>query len=365
MLSLNKLEKVLSANGYIIRTFFIAQEYCVYIEIVSINTADVCIVSIPKDFKFRVEHASNTYKISYINIEDSNTIEDYAGNLNEGDIENKYDEIDIQIQSDVMDNDIEEQLQESYKRYISLQDLSVEDKTLVKDMFRQLKRLKYCVQNIPYKLVIIHNSYMCILNPNDNIHCFRIKHYSESTLRRVLVMVDLELFYKNIKTTCNNISAIRQGIFKVLDKNHITQSQYLEKLLQEKNNIALYSIGAKTNKVKYDNYTSKLTHLLQNTTDNERVILEQLYHNQRSNEPNNASYEGIHGDISDINRKAQLDTRLRRIRKVKQDIIQKLMDITDRHEHMYLMFDKILYDNIVMMDKLMKNFQEAHKLASI
>ena len=42
---------------------------------------------------------------------------------------------------------------------------------------RQMERLKYCVQNVDYRLVIIFKSYLCFLHTEEDIDLFYIEAF--------------------------------------------------------------------------------------------------------------------------------------------------------------------------------------------
>ena len=64
-LSIKKLEKLLAIKGFIPNKFFVMHNVCVYIEVISINNADIFFLYIPSKYEFII-NGSNTHKIKYI-----------------------------------------------------------------------------------------------------------------------------------------------------------------------------------------------------------------------------------------------------------------------------------------------------------
>jgi hypothetical protein len=50
--------------------------------------------------------------------------------------------------------------------------------------------------------------------------------------------------------------------------------------------------------------------------------------------------------------------------RTKGDLIKTIQDVKYKNENLTLKIDSILFDNIVMLDKIFKNFQELNKLES-
>ena len=46
----------------------------------------------------------------------------------------------------------------------------------------------------------------------------------------------------------------------------------------------------------------------------------------------------------------------------RQDLVKTIQDVKIKNENLTLSIDTILFDNIVMLDKIFKNFEELNKL---
>ena len=170
-LSTAKLEKLLSLKGFIPNKYFVMHGICMYIEIISITNADIFLLYIPSKYKFTVKKDRNVFKVKYVDIDgnENNTADDFAGELDEYSVENTYREIDVGMIPKSNGDNIAPHLEENYKRAITLKDISSDDSREIKDIVRQLKRLRFCVQNVKYKISIVYKNYICSIKRDDSI----------------------------------------------------------------------------------------------------------------------------------------------------------------------------------------------------
>lgn len=355
-LSIQKLEKLLSLKGFVPSKYYVMHSVCVYIEIVSIAEADVFLLYIPSKYKFTVQKASNVYKIKYFDVdgEEDNTADDYAGQPDEHSVENSYKEIDIGLSPAVKGGNIAPFLEENYKRAINLKDISNEDSKELKDIIRQLKRLRFCVQNVKYKIAIMYKNYLCTIKRDDSIECYTIKKYPDKKTKQLYITTDLELMYEKMDSLMLNMKTIGKGLYHILDKNHFTHTRNLHKLLEEKKDIIGFSDNAYTNKLKYETYLQESNEMLDAITKSEKEIIEKIY--ETNEKYNNPDLKGLHNDIEKSHHISNLNTELANVQKIKEDIVKTIFDLKSKRDDIILTIDKIMFDNSVMLDAIFRNF---------
>ena len=354
-LSILKLEKLLSIKGFIPTRYFVMHSVIVYMEIISITDADTFLLYIPSKYKFSVKPAKNVFKIKYFDVNESenNTADDYAGEPDEHLVENTYKEIDINISPTIRDNNIGTHLEENYKREITLSDVSNNVVKDLKDIIRQLKRFRFCVQNVKYKISIIYKNYICSIKKDDTIECFSIKKYNGKDCKKLFITVDLELLYEKMDSLLLNMSTIREGLYHILDKNHFTHTKTLQRLLDEKRSIVEFSDNEYEKKVEYEKYLKEATNMLLLINKSEKTILGQIYElNEKYNDP---KLKGLHNDIEKAHQQSNLDGELKKIQKIKEDIVKTIFDLKIKREDTMLTVDKIMFDNSVMLDSIFRN----------
>ena len=113
-LSLNKLENLLHANGFLPKKFFVIDNLIIYIEVLSINNADSFMLYIPSKYDIQIGQKDNVYNIKNIQVDEYGNIPiDYAGDPDNIELEKAYDEIDLlkdPLELSSKDNEYEDNL---------------------------------------------------------------------------------------------------------------------------------------------------------------------------------------------------------------------------------------------------------------
>lgn len=358
-LSINKLENLLATNGFVPVKYFVIHSYCAYIEVVSIKNASTFILSIPSKYKFKLKEGNNIYKLRYIDLEvGTNTADEYAGVPDAFEMEKTYTEVELTQQllrkRENEEGNIAGHLEEGYKRPVSIKDMSKDDMKDIKNLIRQVRRLKFCVQSISYKLIIMYKSYMCVLDRDDTIECFVIKHHPKIVSRRMYISADLELYYENAERIQQDIIDVSSGITKVMNKNQMTHARNLHNMVNEYQDIISHSDKILRKKEEYQSYISKFNTLLLQITNSEKSLIEQIYTIEDNMEE---GYKGMHGDISNLTQKAKLEDELMKITNVKKNIVKNMNEIREKLDNLSLIMDTVMFDGLVMMDRLMRNIE--------
>lgn len=354
-LSINKLENLLAANGFVPIKYFIINNYCAYIETISMKNASTFIMSIPSKYKFKLKEGNNVYKLRYIELETGmNTADEYAGVPDSFELEKSYTEVELKQhllrKKENEEGNISGHLEEGYKRPVSVKDMSKDDMKDIRNIIRQVRRLKLCVQCISYKIMIMYKTYMCVLDKDDTIECFMIKHHPKILSRRLYVTCDLELYYENTERIQQDITDVLNGINQVLNKNQATHARNLQTLIKEYQNINLHSDKVLRKKKEYHLYILKFNTLLLRITNSEKTLIEKIY-NINEGENN----KGMQGDISIIKQRAKLEEELLKISNVKKNISKHMHDIREKLDNLSLIMDTVMFDDIIMCDRMLRN----------
>ena len=359
-LSIEKLEKLLSLKGFVPSRYYVMHKLCVYVEVVSVADADMFLLYIPSNYKFIIKKGgSNVHKIKYLDNDETedNTADYYAGEPNEHLVENTYKEIDVGVSPNVK-GDIGSLLEENYKRAITLKDISDEDSKEIKDIIRQLKRLKFCVQNVKYKIAIIYKNFMCSIKRDNSIECYVIKRYPSKNYNKLYITTDLEVFYQKMESLMLNMKTIRTGLYHILDKNHFTHTRTLQTLLEERSEIISFSDKALGKKLEYEKYLKDATNMLESIKISEKAKLSKIHqHNEKYN-----MSQGLHNDIERSQVVSMLENELRDILKIKEDIVKTIFELKNKREDTMLTVDKIMFDNNVMIECVIRNFERLGKI---
>jgi hypothetical protein len=362
-LSFNKLGRMLSKKGMIIKKIFAVNGLCVYIEVLCICNADSFLLYIPSKYEIQTrEDMENVYSLSYIEVgEDGNIASDYGGEPDNFDLEKGYDEIDVNLGTGGDKEDLVGHLEENYNHPVSLKNITKDDFSDIRNVFRQLRRLKFCVQSIKYKLAIIYKNYICCIRRDDTFDGFIIKNFPRVDSRKLIVTMDLETLYDKIESIDVDIITVKEGVYKVLNKNQRKHTRNLQTMLQSKNDILEQSEVIYNRKLKYTKYLKGLQTLLTELGTSERKIIEKLM--VIEDKYNDPGIKGLHNDIEKSHATSKLEEDLDRINKVKQDIISNIIEIKGKLENISLVTDKIFFDVSIMLDSIFKNFSKLTEIS--
>jgi hypothetical protein len=361
-LSINKLEKIIAEQGMLIKNIYTISELCVYIELINLHSAETVFIYIPSKYEITTNNYNNVYPLHYLEISEDGCIpSDYTADINEDELEDNYNEINIENRNTMKENDIEEYLETKYNCPISLKDSSKEDLNEIKEIFRQLKRLRFCVQNLDYKLCIMYKCYLCCMRRDATYECYSVENFNINNQRRIIVTIDLESMYENINTLNKDIFKVRKGIYKILDKNQTKHISNLETLIEHKANINNLSLNVTTQKDKYKKYLKKLENMLVNLCEAEKNIILKIRQIEEKYKAENIT-KTLYNDIERTNLISFQEKELKKLNETKQEILSNILSVKTNLESLSLKIDQICFDNIVMLDMVIKNFNSLDKI---
>ena len=362
-LSFKKLESFFSQVGFLVSRIFTVSTYCVYIELLVVQTGDSCLFYIPS--KYDIE-ASNEYlniPIVYIDIDDNGNF--IKENYIEGNSNNLYKQYtDINIDLDFNNKSIIDQLEENYNRPVNL-DISIENELQeVKENFRQLKRLKLCVQNLKYKLCIIHKGYLCCIRRDNTYECYKSTQVdnnnnndndNDSNNSRLCITIDLENFFEKINTINNDLLIIRQEITNILNINHNRHSNNLLKIINYKLVITDFMDKILNKKTKLINSINLLEKMMIEITS----IIKKINSNRENTKYkyNQEKFQSYIYDSEKYNILKKYDDDIKELNIIRQEIVILIIKMRGELDDISLKVDKICFDNSVMLDLLIKNFE--------
>ena len=354
--SLRKLEKYIQTLGYVTKRYFIMKGLCIYLEIIGIKNANTFLVYIPSKYNIKAKDRKNVFELSYINVNDDGTIVgEYANDPDDFDIENTYDNITIEHNNDI---NVVDRLEEKYKSQLNIKDKG-DNKELL-DVFRQLRRLRFCVQYIGYKICIIYKNYMCCIRRDDTFEGYKIREQPRDDIRRLIITIDLDSFYERSSNIDSDLYMVQSGIHKILDRNQTSQASMLEEMLDIKNDIMSTSNMVYNKKKQCSAYLVKFREMLYRVNNAEKILVEKLLLiNEKYDMSDN---QGLHSDMEHSRILTELENKIIKINSTKQDIIHNILEIQNKRDNISLNVDKIMFDNSVMLDTIYRNFDSLRKL---
>ena len=364
-LSLKKLEDLLASKGFVCKSYFKLEDLCIYIEVFSVQDATSFMLYISSRYELKVDNRDNIYELKYMEMikEEENVTSSYANEPDDVDIEEFYNNIDINLHNYNQQNtNLEKMLLEDYNKQLSIKDVNKEDKQNLKDIFRQMNRFMYCVQNIKYKLSIFYKNYLCSITKDDELDCFLILNYPRNDNRKLYIYIDLKTLYIKMETFPNDVRTVKDGIYRLLNQNQIKHTKVLNDMLEQKITILQYSEMVQKKKENIQTYITQFETLLNNLNINEKSIFEKL--EKVKSQFSDYGIKGLHDDIEKSHLTAHYESELEKINNVKQDIISNIVNLRTQQENITLKMDKILFDNSIMINEISKNFIKLSEIVS-
>lgn len=356
-LSIIKLEKLLASKGFVPKTYYTLDGYCIYIEVFSVKNADSFMLYISSRYELIVKDKANTYDMQYMEVmNEDGVVANYAAEPDKVEVEDFYNDLKVDLGVEKTD-DMEKKLKEDYDRELTMKDLSKEDRDNIKDIFKQLSRFMYCVKNMKYKLSIFYKNYLCSITKDDELDCFIIKHLDAKKTRKLYIYLDLKTLYTKIDDDISaDMKTIKDGVYRLLNQNQMKHSKVLNEMLEQRVAILQYSDLIQTKKNSYTESIIKFEELLCNLNENEKELNEKIYSVRKKT--SDYGMKGLHDDIERSHIVSQYEDDLHKIFKIKKEIMDVLLPTREKYDNVTLVMDKILFNNSVMIHEISKNFEK-------
>lgn len=338
-LSLSKLQEFLINQDFKPINYFSLNGEYRYIEVFSDKIANSLFIYISSKYKFNDETAS--YKLKSIDIEDTGTAEDY---IDDNSVSKKYTHTKININSE----NVQDTLENNYKHSIDLKDMASDDLLALKTGYRQIKRLRYCVETLNYKIGIISKGYLISIKRND-IECFLIKKYPRDSSKKFFVVIDLENFYKNIDNIHRDIAVVKQSIYTILEKNQEIHIDLIDQIIKNKKYISIVPEKVSNKKAEYEKMISELYTMLKTLNTKEDSIKIDM---------KKSGAIDIYSDIERAHKRKQMEKELEKVLELKRNVIVSIIENNKKLQDLILTTDELLFDNAMMIDKVLENFRK-------
>lgn len=355
-ISLNKIEDMLASKGFVARNYFTLDEYCIYIEVYSITDANTFMLYISSRYELKVSNRENIYKLLYMEFTDEGDIaSEYAEELDKIDISQYYNDFDLNVAMKQYHVDMEQRLKDNYQHEL-LKDIKRKDKKNLRDLYRQLKRFMYCVQNMRYKLSIFYKNYFCSITKDDELDAFLIYNFPIQDEHKLYIYIDLKTFFEKLDFIVEDIKDIKTGIHRLLDQNQMKHSKILNEMMESR--VTVFQVSAKVAQKKQElNLCCKeYEKLLEQLNANEKATMDKIH--ESTLKYADYSLKGLHYDMERTHILTNLNNDLAKINVLKKDVINNILKIRWKYETLTLKMDKILFDNSIMIHEISKNFEK-------
>ena len=344
-ISISKLRQLLRTNGIHIQAFFIDPDNkkVRFIQCIS-QSAITILVSVPSEYLLKSDQPRITWDITQINLDGPDEVpeeilDEYAENL-----QDHLDAVDTSEQG----------LRQGYDVEIDLSAGNTPERTELKDIVNQLDRLKHAVTGIPYSLCVAYGSYLVYMASTRNIKGYHIEEFTHrKNTRRLYVVANLEVVYTKMSVLVSDTEKIYGSITGILTKNQKRLAKGLTGIIRSQQSTLEMTTSLNQRALQLRREIARFGELFRQTN----ATIETL-ESRVQGERETTVYEDLSGTAAHTNR-----AKLQRARDLKGKIADKLTALRETYEYLVLNADKILFENILSLEKVVTNLETLRKIA--
>lgn len=362
-LSIKKLNSLLNVKGLVPIRYYILHSQYYIVDTVSIKNGESVLLYIPEKYKIEVSDDRDFLK-SYLHFKIKNIPIDLSGDIADKygdniDVDKYYKDIDLQ-ENRIDSKNIENMLEENYNHNIILDKANKSDLNNIRNIYKQLNRLKNCVKFVTYKLGIFTDKYICITNEKNEVDCYYIKHSQESKnpKKKIFVIISLESLITSENNIENDVKTIYQGIQTLLEKNQSRNCDKFTQFLIRKDEIYNGIQQIQFFKRKSNDMAEKYGRLLDIINKREQELQEKYESLKRRY--NNT--KGINEDLEKNQIFSTIENEINDISDKKDSAREKILELQDYMSDVTLKVDEILFDNIVLLNTIHNNIDKLQKI---
>lgn len=338
-LSLPKLCDLFEKKGFIPTRYYSYQDTCIFIEIVSLSRGTVVMIYIPSRFEIPISSGKDVEELELIDEEQDPN--EYAPTDNS---ETSYPNIDLKAVDGAEASNF---LMQKYKKQIQIRSGAKKKKETLRDVIRQLQRLHNCVKDLPYYIAILDDGYLGFIRDGE-ADCYYSKNYETNT-RRLRVVATLPTFYEKSFILAEEASQIYSGIDNILNDNMSSHATFLEDIISRKGNMMNFCTHITSKKSQYKQLISQYENMLQQLEIKHNELSKKL---QSINLPSG----GLEGELLYAQNKNTITQSIKDCVEVKKTLISQILKLRITLDNISLITDKVMFENSIMMDKMVTNF---------
>ena len=338
--SLSRLVDLLGSKGFVPNNYFTLEGNYRLVEIVNFASAISLIVDLGTKYAIPAQQGKHEYKLT-IRPTDGNLL---TGPVDEAQLRTAYQEIDHIARA----LESEEKMLSLYDKPISLKGEENKSQEKFASCYRQMKRFRLCVRNIPYKLALFDDDCLCLLNENGDLETFFVEEYRFKK-RKIFVTTSLTNFF-NSNDIEQSVSKILEQFYSILNENQKIETNKIQAMIDAKKNITAQSRKILALKEQLSNrileYQKKHSDLTLRQQDLQR---RQKDLRGNSNPMLRAQQEKNGAEIT------RNDQQL-------QEYVKIILEARKDLDEVFLLVDNILFDNMSMLTKTLEGFRILDRL---
>jgi hypothetical protein len=356
-LSISKLEAMLSNYQLTITAFYSMDSLCVYLHLLAVDSARPLLLYIPSNYSIDVPEGDRrpNFRLRDIRLDSSTdtVTEEYLQNrpAEAPDTEN--------IHLEDSGEELQKTLEHGYNRPVILEE---QVKNELNSIFRQLKRIRIPLRDIPYKACILSNSHLCCIRRNNELEGFHIREMAENKTKQLVVSIDLEKLFTRRATLNQDLEHVYTSIGQVLERNQHKNSRLLERLLARKEALIANTQLVQQSQGQLKIYQTGFQTLLQRLLHSEKLLHKQLIrlkHNYARRSELGGTHKAMQLDAEKSHQTGLIERQLAEINSIKQEVYMELSQIYTNQLSMALNADRTYFDTTVLLDSVLNTLSKS------
>ena len=340
MLSLSKLERLLSEKGLMISKLFIEHSMVLLIEVLSLENATAFLIHIDLDkYSIPSDGRENSFKIKPFETGVDDTRK----------LRSTYDVISKMSALSAISK-----MHSQYDAPFQLKGSGVDEKTHIQMMQNTASRLQLCVNNTSYKVCVCYRNVLCL---PDRSHL--VKHYVGDPKHRLFFVVSIEVVFAN-KSVHSELSEARQHVFSVLSNTHDKNLSTFDTLLQHRAGMNIAMEKMMRVKSATENELGRSQALLLEVVRSEKKLAESIAENY----VNVMDKKSLQSDIEHSHAYNKHRKDLDELRQLKQKLLLEISEKQSIVDDIYVGGDSALFDNVVALGMISENVAMIESISS-
>lgn len=342
--NIHKLKNFLAKKSIYITKIFITEDTITFLSVMIESVGEEILVYIPSKYSIDPpeENILPVYELDPFEIEETSSLL-----AQETDV---YNEIHS---TDLYDDDNNELLVDDYKPI----EINKKSNNQLYRYYNQLQKFKNCVSHIRYKIGIITDRSITIINRHNEIDTYkvlqkRIGGYASKP--NMILIIDLENFYKKLDRVGDDIINVHKTFYGVLHKAHNKQSLILEARMKNYHVTALQLTALYTQKSKFLDMMDTLTNSLEQAKKKEYAITVVWNEIESKREQSKT----LNSEVDRSFKLSKTEKELQSVKDLKNKIIKTLRDIKHQYNQFLLDYDYSVGESVKRLNEITRLLQD-------
>jgi len=251
-----------------------------------------------------------------------------------------------------LDRSLAAHLTQSYKKGVVLDDMRGNDLMNAKSIHRQVKRLQYCIEGTSYATCLLRSPFFAV---RDTV--YKVIGAAHQRHVKLILCVGLSDFYNKPDTIEYDATRIVNGISQVLKENSINHIADMEEILSASKDVQHYLKRIQSEK---KSLASSVQYAIESM--GKLAVQETSKRDTLADVARTMPSGDLRMDMRNESKMTTINKELKGIEKVKRGLVKQAHEARAKHDDMTLKVDSILFDNLIMLDKITANIKALSEL---